>query len=74
MSDNKELDKEKMIDDIVAMLDGSIAKGDGHVNIKVEGDGDIQKFVTAGCADNSLNPTACSVPTIILPGDDDDDM
>ena len=29
-------DKEKMIDDIVAMLDGSIKKGDGHINLKVD--------------------------------------
>ena len=25
-----------MIDDIVAMLDGSIKKGDGHINLKVD--------------------------------------
>ena len=45
-------DKEKMIDDIVAMLDNS-------------------KEVTRGCADCSVNPMACSVPTIELPGDED---
>ena len=28
------MDKEKMIDDIVAMLDGSMQKGDGHINVK----------------------------------------
>ena len=26
-------DKEKMIDDIVAMLDNSVKKGDGHINV-----------------------------------------
>ena len=26
------MDKDKMIEDIVAMLDGSVKKGDGHIN------------------------------------------
>ena len=59
-------DKEKMIDDIVAMLDNSVKKGDGHINVVID-----EKEVTRGCADCSVNPMACSVPTIELPGDED---
>ena len=29
------MDKDKMIEDIVAMLDGSVKKGDGHINVQV---------------------------------------
>lgn len=71
------MDKEKMIDDIVAMLDGSMAKGDGHINVKVnevvEGAKDVKKdkSVIRGCAECSINPTACSIPTAELPGDDE---
>lgn len=71
------VNKEKMIDDIVAMLDGSMAKGDGHINLKVneltEGEQEVKtdKSVIRGCADCSMNPTACSIPTAELPGDDE---
>lgn len=63
--------RDKMIDDIVAMLDGEMAGGSGHVNVKVDDEGCLQKMVTAGCADISMNPTACSIPTIFLKGDDE---
>lgn len=72
------MDKKKMIDDIVAMLDGSMSKGDGHINVKVneyvENSEDVksEKSVIRGCADCSVNPTACSVPTVHLPGDDEE--
>lgn len=71
------MDKEKMIDDIVAMLDGSMTKGDGHINVKVnevaEDARDVKrdKSVIRGCAECSINPTACSIPTAELPGDDE---
>ena len=65
------MDKEKMIDDIVAMLDGSIIKGDGHINVKVNERVESSKEVVRGCAECSANPTACSIPTAELPGDDE---
>lgn len=65
------MDNDKMIEDIIAMLDGSVKKGDGHINIKVDDSAEFLKETSRGCADNSLNPTACSVPTIELPGDED---
>lgn len=65
------MDKDKMIDDIVAMLDGSVKRGDGHINIKMDETQEGSKDVTRGCAECSVNPMACSVPTIELPGDED---
>lgn len=61
---------EAMIDDLVALLDGSVEKGDGHINIKMGEETSIKRQVIRGCADDSSNPTACSIPTIELPGDD----
>lgn len=63
--------KDKMIDDIIAMLDNSVMNGDGHINIKMDEEQNKSKEVTRGCADCSVNPMACSVPTIELPGDED---
>lgn len=65
------MDKERMIEDIIAMLDGSVQKGDGHINIRVDNEQKDEKEVMKGCADCSVNPMACSVPTIELPGDED---
>jgi hypothetical protein len=65
--------KEKMIDDIVAMLDNSVSNGDGHINVKVDEtlESSKSKEVIRGCAECSINPTACSIPTAELPGDDE---
>ena len=65
------MDKEKMIDDIIAMLDNGVKNGEGHINVKVDQEQEDLKDVTKGCADCSTNPMACSVPTIELPGDED---
>ena len=70
------MDKDKMIEDIVAMLDGSVKKGDGHINVQVneveEDPKEIkdEKSVTRGSAENSINPMPCCMPTIELPDDD----
>lgn len=65
------MDKDKMIDDIVAMLDGSVKRGDGHINVKVNEAQAESREIERGCADCSANPMACSVPTIELPGDEE---
>ena len=61
---------EKMIEDLVNLLDGSIEKGDGHINVKMGDETSIEKSVIRGCAENSSNPGACCVPTAELPDDD----
>ena len=63
------MDKDKMIEDIVAMLDGSVKKGDGHINVQVN-EVEEEKSVTRGSAENSINPMPCCMPTIELPDDD----
>lgn len=59
------MDENKMIDDLVAMLDSSMEKGVGHVNADVDADIEGSKNVqTMGCSDCSRTPLACSVPTL----------
>ncbi len=64
-------DNDKLIDDIVSMLDGSVKKGDGHINVKVDSNQSDEKQSVRGCAECSMHPTACSVPTMELPDDDE---
>ena len=65
------MEKEQMIEDIIAMLDGSVAEGAGHINVKIDENGNVDKEVTTGCADCSVNDMACQVPTIFLEGEDE---
>ena len=59
------MNQDKMIDDLIKMLDGGMAKGVGHVNVEYVEDVDEAKSVqTLGCADCSSNPMACSIPTL----------
>ncbi|NLG02858.1 MAG: hypothetical protein GX567_03345 [Clostridia bacterium] len=60
------MEKEKMIDDIVAMLDSSVSNGVGHLNVEVESttDESVRNVETMGCTDCSRTPLACSVPTL----------
>jgi len=62
---------DKMIDDIVAMLDSSMLKGTGHVNITVNNNNisfdktEIDKTVeTLGSTDCSKGDLACNIPTL----------
>ena len=59
------MNQDKMIDDLIKMLDGGMTKGVGHVNVEYNEDADEAKNVqTMGCADCSSNPMACSIPTL----------
>ncbi|MBQ8816445.1 MAG: hypothetical protein IJZ84_04085 [Lachnospiraceae bacterium] len=59
------MNQDKMIDDLIKMLDGGMTKGVGHVNVEVDQDASQAKSVqTMGCADCSSNPMACSIPTL----------
>ena len=42
------MDNDKMIDDIVAMLDAGVAKGQGHINVKVEDKNATEKEIVNG--------------------------
>ena len=59
------MDENKMIDDLVKMLDSGMDKGVGHVNVDYDGNEQQAKNVqTMGCTDCSRTPLACSVPTL----------
>lgn len=58
------MDENKMIDDLVKMLDQGMTNGTGHINVdrdNIEGNKTVQ---TMGCSDCSRTPLACSVPTL----------
>ena len=56
---------DKMIDDLVALLDGGMQNGVGHVNVAYDEESKSSKDVqTMGCSDCSRTPLACSVPTL----------
>ncbi len=56
---------EKMIDDLVKMLDGGFSNGVGHVNVGQDvAEEALLTVQTMGCTDCSRTPLACSVPTL----------
>ena len=57
--------QDKMIDDLVKMLDSGMTDGVGHINVDTSEDTEQSKDVqTLGCTDCSRTPLACSVPTL----------
>ena len=59
------MDENKMIEDLVKMLDSGMTEGVGHVNVDFDQQGEQSKSVqTMGCTDCSRTPLACSVPTL----------
>lgn len=59
------MDEDKMIDDLVKMLDSGMDSGVGHVNVDCDQQAEASKNVqTMGCTDCSRTPLACSVPTL----------
>ena len=59
------MDNNKMVDDLVKMLDSGMAMGVGHVNVDYDEASEKTKNVqTMGCTDCSKTPLACSVPTL----------
>ena len=75
-------EKNKMIDDLIAQLDGSIAKGVGHVNIRVENqnvlfekvdkseENIVKEVEVLGCLDCMGSNMACAAPTLMEGLDD----
>ena len=59
------MDEDKMIDDLVKMLDSGMDSGVGHVNVDCDQQAEASKNVqTMGCTDCSRTPLACSLPTL----------
>ncbi|MDE5748314.1 MAG: hypothetical protein K2I21_12165 [Acetatifactor sp.] len=57
------MDENKMIDDLVKMLDQGMANGMGHINVDRDDIEENKTVQTMGCSDCSRTPLACSVPT-----------
>ena len=58
------MDQEKMIDDLVRLLDAGTVQGIGHVNIAGCPDKETDISIQTGCPDCSAVPLACSVHTL----------
>lgn len=59
------MEKQSTVDDIIAMLDESVASGVGHLNVQVDEDADSLKEVEQlGCLDCSKGNLACNIPTL----------
>ena len=59
------MDTEKMIDELVALLDNGVVNGVGHVNVQNDpAEEALMTMDTMGCTDCSRTPLACSVPTL----------
>ncbi len=59
------MDEEKMIDDLVKLLDNGVVNGVGHVNVDNDpAEESLMTVNTMGCTDCSRTPLACSVPTL----------
>lgn len=58
------MDENKIIDDLVKMLDQGIADGMGHINVDRDDIEENKTVQTMGCSDCSRTPLACSVPTL----------
>lgn len=59
--------KDKKIDDIVAMLDQFVTEGGGHMNIKVDKEGDVKKEVRKSdpdCIPDIGIDMACQIPNL----------
>lgn len=62
------MDKDTMINDIIAMLDSSVAEGVGHMNITVTDDGEvnIEKTVDKNTnGDCGAGDVACKIPNLM---------
>lgn len=61
------MNDQKRIDDIIAMLDGCVQNGIGHINLEVNAsndENDAIKVETFQSKDCSGTNQACSVPTL----------
>ena len=60
------IDNDKLLDDIIAFLDGSAAKGAGHLGVEVNqsAGSSISRTVDTGCMDCAKGNIACKIPTI----------
>ncbi|MDD5949846.1 MAG: hypothetical protein PUC39_09005 [Lachnospiraceae bacterium] len=65
-------ENQNQIDDIVAMLDGFVERGGGHMNVSIDESVNSNEKVVEemGCIDCAKGDLACSVPTLTEGMDD----
>ena len=69
----------KNVDDLIAMIDGFMAAGGGHMNVRVEEDGGVHtdtasvKITTMNSLDCAGGNMACKVPTLFEGMDREED-
>ena len=60
----------KSVDELIAMIDSFMAEGGGHMNVRVEEDGNVRtdtasvKITTMNSLDCAGGNMACKVPTL----------
>lgn len=57
------MNQQTMIDDLIRLLDEGAECGVGHINVAC-GAQEEERQIRTGCPDCSINPLACSVPTL----------
>lgn len=66
--------KEQNVDDIVAMLDGFMSTGGGHVNLDVnDPNAKTRDVKTYGCSTCGSKLMPCEAPTLMQGMDNDED-
>lgn len=69
----------KNVDDLIAMIDGFMAEGGGHMNVRVEEDGGVHtdtasvKITTMNSLGLRRRQHACKVPTLFEGMDREED-
>jgi hypothetical protein len=63
-------DTNAQVDDIVAMLDGFMSRGGGHMNVDVNGTSNEKEVEELGCIDCAKGNLSCQAPTLLEGMDD----
>lgn len=68
-------ENQQKIDEIIAMLDGFMSEGGGHMNITEDtlADAAEKSVTTLGCLDCAAGNLACAVPTLHVGIDDEEE-
>lgn len=57
--------EENLVDDLVALLDNSVNKGVGHINVETDtNQHEVKKVETLGCIDCAKGDLACKIPNL----------
>jgi hypothetical protein len=63
-------DNKNQVDDIVAMLDGFMGRGGGHMNVEIDETATSVEVEELGCIDCAKGNLSCQAPTLMEGMDD----